>query len=57
MKRRAIRSEPLFFERNPKRVRRQGILLPVLDVPDVDPIAVLPEGLIRKPDPDFPDIS
>ena len=57
MKRRAIRPEPLFFERNPQRVKRQGVLLPKLDVPDVDPNAVLPEGLVRKPDPDFPDIS
>ncbi len=57
MKRRAIRSEPLFFERNPQRVRRQGFLLPDLDVPEVDPAEVLPEGLLRKPDPDFPDIS
>ena len=57
MKRRAIRSEPLFFERNPKRVRRQGILLPVDDVPEVVAEEVLPEGLVRKPDPHFPDIS
>ena len=33
MKRRAIRDEPLFFERNPERLRRQGFLLPPLDVP------------------------
>ena len=57
MKRRALRPEPLFFERNPQRVRRQGVLLPELDVPAVEPGAVLPAGLIRQPDPDFPDIS
>ena len=57
MKRRAIRSEPLFFERNSRRVRRQGYLLPVLDVPEVTPSEVLPPELIRKPDPHFPDIS
>ncbi len=57
MKRRAIRSEPLFFERNPRRVQRQGFMLPELDVPEVDPAEVLPPELIREPDPDFPDIS
>jgi glycine dehydrogenase subunit 2 len=57
VKRRAIRPEPLFFERNPRRVRRQGHLLPPLDVPEVDPSAVLPRELVRAPDPHFPDIS
>ena len=55
MKRRAIRSEPLIFERNPRRVRRQGYLLPELDVPEVEPADVLPAGLLREPDPHFPD--
>ena len=57
MKRRAIRSEPLFFERNPHRVRRQGYLLPSLEVPEVDPTALLPVELLREPDPDYPDIA
>ncbi len=57
MKRRAIRPEPLFFERNPGRVRRQGFLLPPLDVPAVDPAQVLPAGLVREPDPHFPDLG
>lgn len=57
MKRRPIRTEPLFFERNQRRVRRQGFLLPALDVPDVIPAEVLPAELVREPDPDFPDIS
>jgi glycine dehydrogenase subunit 2 len=57
VKRRALRPEPLFFERNPRRVRRQGTLLPPLDVPAVDPAAVLPAGLLRPPDPDFPDLG
>jgi len=57
VKRRAIRSEPLFFERNSRRVRRQGYLLPVLDVPEVTPSEVLTPELIREPDPHFPDIS
>jgi glycine dehydrogenase subunit 2 len=57
VKRRAIRSEPLIFERNSRRVRRKGYLLPPLDVPDVDPSEVLPSELVREPDPDFPDVS
>ena len=57
MKRRALRSEPLFFERNPQRLRRQGFLLPPLDVPVVDPAEVLPTEQLRDPDPHFPDVS
>jgi glycine dehydrogenase subunit 2 len=57
VKRRAIRSEPLFFERNPRRVRRQGFLLPPLDVPEVEPSEVLPPELVREPDPDYPDLT
>jgi glycine dehydrogenase subunit 2 len=57
VKRRSIRPEPLFFERNPRRMRRQGFLLPPLDVPEVEPSAVLPPELVREPDPDFPDTS
>jgi glycine dehydrogenase subunit 2 len=57
MKRRAIRSEPLFFERNPRRVRRQGQLLPPLDVAEVNPTDVLPAKLLREPDPHYPDVS
>ena len=41
-----LRDEPLFFERNPKRARRQGLLLPPLDVPDVEPAEVLPADRI-----------
>jgi len=57
MKRRALRTEALFFERNPRRVRRQGFLLPAMDVPAVEPADVLPSELLRSPDPDYPDIS
>jgi glycine dehydrogenase subunit 2 len=57
VKRRVIRHEPLFFERNPGRVRRQGFLLPPLDVPVVDPASVLPEALIRVAVPDYPDVT
>jgi len=57
VKRRAIRDEPLFFERNPRRVRRQGYLLPALDVPDVEASVVLPTELVREPDPHFPDLT
>jgi glycine dehydrogenase subunit 2 len=57
VKRRAIRDEALFFERNPRRVRRQGYLLPALDVPDVEASVVLPSELVREPDPHFPDLT
>ncbi|MFV2072638.1 MAG: aminomethyl-transferring glycine dehydrogenase subunit GcvPB [Thermoanaerobaculales bacterium] len=57
MKRRALREEPLFFERNPDRVRRQGFVLPALDVPEVDPAEVLPAEQLRDPDPHFPDLG
>jgi glycine dehydrogenase subunit 2 len=57
MKRRAIRNEPLFFERNPGRVHRQGVLLPDTGVSMVDPAAVLPESAILDPDPLWPDVG
>ncbi len=57
MRRRALREEPLVFERNPKRVRRQGVLLPSLDVPAVDPAKVLPAELVRQPDTFIPDLG
>jgi len=57
MKRRAIRHEPLFFERNPERVRRQGFRLPPLDVPAVDPQSVLPGAALRDDVADYPDLS
>ena len=55
MRHRAIRPEPLFFELNPSRVRRQGYGLPALDVPPVEPSDVLPPELLRTPDPHVPD--
>ena len=57
MKRRAIRHEPLFFERNPDRLRRQGFQLPPLDVPAVDPDSVLPGAALRDQIADYPDIT
>ncbi len=57
MKRRALRDEPLFFERNPDRLRRQGHLLPPWDIPEVDPTSVLPAGLLRDGCDDFPDLG
>jgi len=57
MKRRAIRPEPLFFERNPERKRRQGFKLPNLDVPPVDPAAVLPTEMLRDAKPGYPDVG
>ena len=57
MRRRALRTEPLIFERNPHRAGRRGYNLPPMDVPEVDPSAVLPAALIREPDPHMPDVS
>ncbi len=57
MRRRALRPEPLIFERNPLRTRRQGYPLPPADVPEVDPAAALPAELLRQPDPQVPDVS
>jgi glycine dehydrogenase subunit 2 len=57
MKRRALRDEPLLFERNPKRSRRQGALLPRLDLPAVDPASVLPADQLREPDSSLPDLG
>ncbi len=47
--------EPLIFERS--RPGRIGYSLPDLDVPPVDPAAVLPEKLIRSDEPDLPELS
>ena len=57
MKHRAIRHEPLFFERNPERTRRQGYQLPPLDVPAVDPTTVLPKELLRENGLSYPDVG
>jgi glycine dehydrogenase subunit 2 len=57
VKRRALRDEPLIFERNPERKARQGFLLPPLDVPDVNPTDVLPAHLVREPDERHPDVG
>ncbi len=57
MRRRALREEPLIFERNPTRSRRQGVLLPTLDVPDLDPASVLPADQLRNADPKVPDVG
>jgi len=57
MRRRALREEPLIFERNPLRHERQGVLLPAMDVADVDPAAVLPADLVRDPEPLWPDLG
>jgi len=57
MRRRALRNEPLIFERNPSRTTRQGHLLPPLDVPAVDPSDVLPAELLRQPGNHVPDLG
>jgi glycine dehydrogenase subunit 2 len=57
VKRRALRDEPLIFERNPERTRRQGFVLPPLDVPAVDPASVIPAGLLRRDEPGCPDVG
>ena len=45
MKRRALRDEPLIFERNPGRVRRQGLLLPEMDVTENVMLPAYPLGV------------
>ncbi len=57
MRRRALREEPLIFERNPLRTRRQGVLLPALDVADVDPTDLLPAELLRDDELPLPDLG
>jgi glycine dehydrogenase subunit 2 len=57
VKRRILRDEALFFERNPRRTPRQGHLLPPLDVAAVDPADVLPAELLREAPPAYPDIG
>jgi glycine dehydrogenase subunit 2 len=57
VKRRALRDEALIFEHNQRRTRRQGVLLPPLDVPEVDPEELLPKQLLREPDLNFPDVG
>ncbi len=56
MKRRALRDEPLFFERNSGR-RRQGVLLPSTTAPAVDPRAVLPADAVLDDSPLWPSLS
>jgi glycine dehydrogenase subunit 2 len=57
VRRRALRDEPLYFERNPQRLIRQGHRLPPLDVPDVDPAGVIPANLLREALDDMPDLA
>ena len=57
MKRRTLRDEPLIFERNPERIRRQGFQLPSLDVPAVDPAMTLPKSALRSEIADYPDVT
>jgi len=57
VRRRRLRDEPLIFDRNPRRHARQGVLLPSLDVPELDPEEVLPAGMVRDSEPLFPDIG
>jgi glycine dehydrogenase subunit 2 len=57
MKRRALRDEPLFFERNNNSHRRQGVLLPGGDLPAVDPASVLPEDAVLGGEPLWSDIG
>jgi glycine dehydrogenase subunit 2 len=57
VRRRALREEPLIFERNPQRLPRQGHQLPPFDVPDTDPADVIPPALLRRSAGDFPDLA
>ena len=58
MRRRVLREEPLFFERNPRRTPRQGFLFPrIEEIDDVDPKKLLPADLVREPFDRFPDVG
>ena len=57
MKRRAIRDEPLFFERNAERAHRQGVLLPETGVPATTPEEALPAGVLLDSEPLWPDVG
>jgi glycine dehydrogenase subunit 2 len=57
MKHRALRDEPLFFERNPERRHRAGFMLPPMDVPAVTPTEILPAHLVREPFSELPDLG
>ncbi len=57
MRRRALREEALIFERNPERVRRQGFLLPPLEVAPVSAADVLPTTAVRQRGSVVPDLG
>ncbi|MCD4747973.1 MAG: hypothetical protein K8R59_01260, partial [Thermoanaerobaculales bacterium] len=57
MKYRALRDEPLFFERNPNGNRRQGILLPKSDIQPKDPTSVFPQDMLLGEEKLWPDIG
>ncbi len=58
MKRRTLREEPLYFERNPDRRSRQGYRLPELTVDHPDLEATVPADQLRREGlPDAPDIG
>jgi glycine dehydrogenase subunit 2 len=57
MRRRALRDEPLIFERNAQRSRRSTFLLPPLEFSEADPATTLPADQLR-PDLDLmPDLG
>jgi glycine dehydrogenase subunit 2 len=58
MKKRSLRSEPLYFERNPSRRRRQGFRLPELTVPSAREDDTLPTDQLRRDGlPEAPDVG
>ncbi len=57
MKRRAIRDEPLIFERNSERRRRAGFRIPRLDVPAADPADTIPAEFLRPSQSAIPDVG
>jgi len=57
MKKRALHDEPLIFERNPRRGRRGGYLLPSTGIPEAEASAVLPAEQLRPPLKDLPSLG
>ncbi len=57
MKRRALRDEPLIFERNPGRSRRGTHMLPAGGFDPVDPASVLPADQLRDGLPGMPSLG
>ncbi len=57
MRRRVLREEPLIFERNPERLRRQGFLLPPNESTEAQPEVHVPADQFRESLSEIPDLG